>query len=100
MELNESGSLRIPAALLESEPTAADSTNGIKMPGTDSGGGTHTEQGNSEPAAQQNGEETNKYERMSVVVVKSGRGDRQTEWRGDYGFGSDRNMRQFRIDFP
>ena len=54
MVLNESGSLRRPAALLESEP-AADSTNSIKMPGTDSGAHGHRAR-EEQPAALQNGD--------------------------------------------
>ena len=58
MVLNESGSLRRPAALLESEPAiaaAADSTNSIKMPGTDSGAHGHRSR-EEQPAALQNGD--------------------------------------------
>ena len=105
-ELNESGSLRLPAALLESEPAAANSTDGIKMPGTDSGGGgdTHTERGREQrgAAALQNGD---KQIRKHVVVVK--RETERVRWTlagGDNGFRSDRDMRrrrrQFHIDFP
>ena len=79
MAQNESGSLRRPAALLESEPAiAADSTNSIKMPGTDSGGahGHRAGEGEEQPAALQNGD---KQIRNHVLVKaqreRSGGGD-------------------------